>query len=225
MVAVGAVNRLSTRSSLLGEIASKRPVRSSCCGAVGQGDGAAQLCGDGVTNGDSIGVQAHGAVQQLGAIEVSGLGDSVDFLQQLVHLVLEGATLGAGVGAVGRLGGQLNHTVQHSVDLVQVALGGLNQADAILGVGAGGLQTGNLGLHLLADGQACGVITGPVDPEAGGQLLQRLCDSRVVHAQLTVRVECHCVGSYDHSHCNTSIQPLPSSGVQFRTYEAGGRSK
>ena len=44
-------------------------------------------------------------------------------------------------------------------------------------------QTGDLGLHLLADGETGGVITSPVDPEAGRQLLQGLGDSAVVHAQ------------------------------------------
>ena len=54
-----------------------------------------------------------------GAVEVGGLADAVDFLQQGVDLVLEGVTLGLGVGAVGGLGGQLHHTVEHRVDGIE----------------------------------------------------------------------------------------------------------
>ena len=200
-------------------------MESNVAGGSGAIGGQGQLAGEvstglagnsaGVADGEGLLVQAHGAIQQLGAVEVGGLGDSVDLVQQLIDLGLEGVTLGLGVGAVGGLGGQLHHTVQHGMNLSQVAFGSLDEADAILGVGGSGLQTGDLGLHLLADGQTGSVITGTVDAEARGQLLQRLGDSGIVHAQLTVSVQCHCVSSYDHSHCNTSIQPVSSTSVLY----------
>ena len=163
-----------------------------------------------------VGAGVQGAVQQLGAVEVGGLADAVDFVQQLVHLVLEGAALGAGVGAVGGLTGQLHHTVQHGVDLGEVPLSGLDEGDAVLGVGGRSFKTGDLRLHLLADSETCGVITSPVDPEAGGQFFQRLSNSAGVHAQLPVSVERHCISSYDHSHGETSLYyAVPSLEPRF----------
>ena len=44
--------------------------------------------------------------------------------------------------------------------------------------------------------RASGVVTGTVDAETRGQLLQRLRHGGVVHAQLTVSVQRHRVGSY-----------------------------
>ena len=60
------------------------------------------------------------------------------------------------------------------MDLGQGAFGGLHQGDAVLGVVLGLVQAGDLGAHLLGDGEARGVVTGAVDLVAGGQLLQVL---------------------------------------------------
>ena len=117
----------------------------------------------------------HGqiAVQQLDAVEVGAVSDTVNFRLQLIDLFLQGGAVNlVVVGAVGGLGGQVVHAVEHVLDLLHGALSGLDQGDAVLDILGGGLQTGDLGAHLLGNGQTGGVVTGAVDLVAGGQLLQ-----------------------------------------------------
>ena len=117
----------------------------------------------------------HRAVQQLDAVEVGGVSDTVDFSQQLIHFLLEVVTVYLIViGAVGGLAGQLHHTVEHIVDLSQSALSGLHQGDAVLGVLLSHVQTSNLGPHLLRDSQTSGIVTGAIDFVARGQLFKVL---------------------------------------------------
>ena len=77
------------------------------------------------------------------------------------------------------------------MDLGQGALGGLHQGDAVLGVVLGLVQAGDLGAHLLGDGQTGGVVTGAVDLVAGGQLLQVLGQGGGVVGIVAVGVHRH----------------------------------
>ena len=134
----------------------------------------------------------HRAVQQLDAVEVGGVGDAVDLALELIDLLLELLAVGAVLkGAVGGLLGQLIHAVEHVVDLGQGALGGLHQGDAVLGVVLGLVQAGDLGAHLLGDGEAGGVVAGAVDLVAGGQLLQVLGQGGGVVGVVAVGVHRH----------------------------------
>ena len=152
----------------------------SCCSTI-----------TGVSN-FSGGVGRHGAVQQLDAVKVGRVGDPVDFILELVDLLLELLAVGAVLkGAVGGLLGQLIHAVEHVVDLGQGAFGGLHQGDAVLGVVLGLVQAGDLGAHLLGDGEARGVVTGAVDLVAGGQLLQVLGQGGGVVGVVAVGVHRH----------------------------------
>ena len=77
------------------------------------------------------------------------------------------------------------------MDLGQGALGGLHQGDAVLGVVLGLVQAGDLGAHLLGDGEARGVVAGAVDLVAGGQLLQVLGQGGGVVGVVAVGVHRH----------------------------------
>ena len=135
----------------------------------------------------AIGV--HGAVQQLDAVEVGGVCNAVDFRLELLHFLLELGAVGLVViGAVGGLGGQRDHAVEHVVDFLHGAFSGLYQGDAVLGVLLGGLQAGDLGAHLLGNGQAGGVIAGAVDLVAGRELLQVLGDGGSIDGVVAVGV-------------------------------------
>jgi hypothetical protein len=64
----------------------------------------------------------------------------------------------------------------------------LDDADAVLGVANGDLQATDLAAQALADGQTGGVVGGPVDAEAGRQLLERLGHLPVGDRQVPVGV-------------------------------------
>ena len=146
------------------------------------------------------GAVLHGAVQQLDAVEVGGVGDAVDLALELVDLLLELIAVGAVlIGAVGGLLGQLVHAVEHVVDLGEGALGGLHQGDTVLGVVLGLVQAGDLGAHLLGNGQTRGVVAGPVDLIAGRQLLQVLGQGAGVVGVVAVGVHRHDVVLNTHS--------------------------
>ena len=150
-------------------------------------------CGGGV-HGHVIHLRtaSQRTVQQLDAVEVGGVGDAVDLVLELLDLLLElGAVSAVLKGAVGGLLGQLVHAVEHVVDLGQGALGGLHQGDAVLGVVLGLVQAGDLGAHLLGDGEARGVVAGAVDLVAGGQLLQVLGQGGGVVGVVAVGVHRH----------------------------------
>ena len=160
---------------------------------IGAGDLAvAGSHGGGLGEAERIGVQAQGAIEQLDAVEVGAVANTVDLAEQLVHFLLHLVAVGGVVvGAVGGLGGQLHHTVEHVVNLSQGTLGGLHQGDAVLGVLLGGLQASDLSTHLLRNGQTGGIVTGAVDLVAGGELLQVLLHGGHVVGVVAVGVHRH----------------------------------
>jgi hypothetical protein len=113
-------------------------------------------------------------VQQLDAVELGRRADALDLRRQLVDLGLDGVTRRGRERAVLVLHGQLADALEHRVDLVEVALGGLHEADAVLDVALGGLEATDLRPHLLGDPEAGRVVGGTVDAEARGQPLHRL---------------------------------------------------
>ena len=60
------------------------------------------------------------------------------------------------------------------MDFVEGAFSGLDHADAVLRVSLSLVESGDLGLQLLADGQTRGVVGGAVDPQAARELLDAL---------------------------------------------------
>ena len=119
-----------------------------------------------------------GAVQQLDAVEVGAVRDTVDLGLEGVHFLLEVEAVHlVVVGAVGGLGGQVVHAVEHVLNFLHRALSGLHQGDAVLDVLGSGVQAGDLGAHLLGNSQTGGVVAGAVDLIAGRELLQVLRQS------------------------------------------------
>ena len=101
---------------------------------------------------------AQGAVQQLDAVEVRGVGDSGDFRSHLLVFGIDEQALGRIVGARGRLLRQFLHADQLLVDNAQCAVGRLNERNAVVGVAHALVQSGYVGPHQFADGQARRVV-------------------------------------------------------------------
>ena len=143
------------------------------------------------------------AVEQLLTVEVGAVSNTVDLSAELVHLLLELLPVKLDVGAVGGLNGQLVHAVEHVVDLGEGALGGLHQGDAVVGVVLGLVQAGDLGPHLLGDGQPGGVVAGAVDLVAGAQLLQVLGQGAGVVVVVAIGIHRHNIvlNAHDKSSC------------------------
>ena len=85
------------------------------------------------------------------------------------------------------------------MDLLQSTLSGLDEGNTVLDVLAGGLQAGDLGTHLLGNGQTGGVVTGAVDLVAGGELLEVLAQRGGVVVVVAVGVHRHDVVLNTHS--------------------------
>src|SRR5690606_26982434 len=83
-------------------------------------------------------LRGEAAVEQLGAVEVGGVGNAVDLRLQLVDFLLQRCAVVGRVGGVARLHGQLADALQVVADLAQRAFSGLRERDAVVGV-AGGL--------------------------------------------------------------------------------------
>ena len=152
-----------------------------------------QIAADGEVCGSaqvSIGIQR--AIQQLDAVEVRRIRDTVDFFLQLVNFLLEVFTVNfVVVGAVGGLGRQVNHTVQHVLDFLHRALSGVDQRNAVLNILLGRVQTGDLGTHFLRNREASRVVASAVDLVAGAQTLKVLRQGRSVVVVVPVGVHRH----------------------------------
>ena len=130
-----------------------------------------------------------GAVEKLQAVEVRGVGDTVDLRLQSGNFLLQLLTVQLVlIGAVGGLLRQCGHTVEHVVDFGQRTFRRLDEADAVLGVLGRALEAGDLRAHLLGDREACGVVAGAVDGVTGGQLFKVLADLGVVGAEVAIGI-------------------------------------
>ena len=75
------------------------------------------------------------------------------------------------------------------MDLGQRTLSRLDERDAVLGVALGLVETADLTLQLLADGEAGGVVGRTVDAEAGAEALHRLARTIARGGEVTLSVE------------------------------------
>src|SRR5690606_17414168 len=116
---------------------------------------------------------AEGAIEDLATTEAGGFGDTVQLLLQLRHFGLQSGTFTGAVGAVGRLQGQVTHTLEDAGGLLQGAFSGLRQGDTVVGVAGGDAQAVDLVGQAVGDLQTCSIVLGAVDAVAGGQALQR----------------------------------------------------
>src|SRR4029453_13033899 len=105
-------------------------------------------------------------VQQLGAVELSRSADALDLGSQLVDLGLDRGAVGVRERAVLELHGELTDALQHRVDLGQRTLSRLHEADGVMDVALSLLEAVDLTTQTLADREAGGVVSSPVDPVA-----------------------------------------------------------
>ena len=85
-------------------------------------------------------------------------------------------------GAVVELDREVADALEHRLHLGERAFTGLHERDGVLGVALGLVEAADLGLQLLGDREAGGVVGGAVDPEARGEPLHR-------RRQLVLRVD------------------------------------
>ena len=126
-----------------GAMARNRITINTQCGGTQITDAEGQLVDFGALLADLQGDHNVGA-EDLLAVEVAVGADAVDLCDQLLELQIQVAPVLGGIGAVGGLGGQFHHAVEHVVDLGQGALSGLHHGDAVLGVLLGHGQAGDL---------------------------------------------------------------------------------
>ena len=93
-------------------------------------------------------------------------------------------------GGVPGLDRQFPHTVEHVVDFGQGPFSGLDDADPVLGVPDRLFHTADLGAHLLGDGQPCGIVPSPVNPQTGRKPFQAFAEAAVGNGQLPMSVHC-----------------------------------
>jgi len=119
-----------------------------------------------------IGGGAEGAVEEILAVELGGLGKTIQFRNELGDFAVQGLAVGGAVGGVGGLDGELADALHDAAHLVQGAFAGLGEGDAVVGVAAGLIHAANLAGHPVGNCETGGVILGGIDTQAGGQALQ-----------------------------------------------------
>src|SRR4051794_12378793 len=127
--------------------------------------------------------------EQLDAVELRRRAEALDLGGELEDLALDRLGVVRGERAVLVLHGELSHALQHRMDLVERAFSGLHHGDAVLKVALRLGEAADLAAHLLGDGEAGGVVGGPVDPVAGAQALHGLRQPLIRRLELTVGVE------------------------------------
>src|SRR5690606_11672750 len=131
----------------------------------------------------------EGAVLQLLTVAVGLLGDLVDFLNQLVHFLLQSNPVNLAGGVVGGLNCQFTNTLQVSGHGVQSTFRGLRQGDRVSGVTYRDVGTTNLGFETGGNCQTGGVVFCAVDPQAGRQALQCNVVGCLVLVQVALRIQ------------------------------------
>jgi len=87
-----------------------------------------------------------------------------------------------------------------TADGAEAGFGGLRGGDAVVGVAHGDGHAARLGVHLLGDREAGGVVLGAVDAQAGGEALQRGVQRALRSVEVTLGVERSDVGVDDLCH-------------------------
>src|SRR5476649_2423835 len=128
-------------------------------------------------------------VEHVLAVELGAGGDAVQLGRQGGHLVLDRLAVGIGVGSVGGLDGQHADALQQVAGGGQAALSRLRQGDAVVGVLRSTGVARNLCLEALRNGQAGRIVFRAVDPQAGGQALQRGLQRTLRFAQVVLRIQ------------------------------------
>jgi len=114
------------------------------------------------------------AVQQRDAVELRLRRDPRDFVAQLRNLAGDRGLVRRRQRPVVVLDGQVANALQHRLHLVHRAFRRLHQRDRVLRVPLSLGETADLGLQLLADREAGGVVGRAVDAIAGAEALHRL---------------------------------------------------
>ena len=132
--------------------------------------------------------------------ELGAVGDTVDLFDQSAVLGIEVTAVGVGQGTVQGLLGQFLHAQQDVGDLVQGAFTRLHERNAVGSVAGRLIQSPDVGLQALADGQTGSVVTGAVDAQTGAQLLHGLLEQTGVLRQMALGVQRANVGVDADSH-------------------------
>src|SRR5690606_16365221 len=98
------------------------------------------------------------------------------------------------------LDGEVTHPLQDALGLAQRTLGDLDDGDAVLRVALGDVVAVDLALETLRDGEARGVVRGPVDAQTAGELLQGAGLVRLGRREVAVRTERGDVGVDAEAH-------------------------
>src|SRR5690606_18016362 len=102
------------------------------------------------------------------AVEGCAGGDTINFFDACINFLLNRGAIVDAIRVIGGLHSQFADALQVVVDFVQVALGGLRQRDAVVGVAGSLGHAADLGGHAVGDGLAGGIILGAVDAQARG---------------------------------------------------------
>jgi len=99
---------------------------------------------------------------------------------------VQGLTVAAGIGSVGRLNRQFTTALQNVCELLHRTFGHLGQRDSVVGIAAGYGHPPHLGVHALADGQACSIVLGAVDTQTRRQTLHCGSQAQLRSTQVTL---------------------------------------
>src|SRR5208282_3227888 len=124
--------------------------RAQRAGGDSDGSGRQSLRRSSVTQEDAGG----GRLERRGTIIGGVEADLIDFGLDRSVLGVKSRELTASIGAVGGLGGQRRSPVEQIGHLGQRAIGGLGQADALIGVSRRLIQGGDVRLESIGDFQA-----------------------------------------------------------------------
>ena len=146
---------------------------------------------------------AHLAVvHHIHAVPLRSIGDTGNFLAELLILAVKRGTVVIGVGIVRRLHCEFTHTLQHVSDFAGRTFNRLQHGDTVVGIAHGLVQAVDLRGHFLADGEAGGIVFGGINARASRQLRHRLLQFAVVDSQSVAGDEGFHVG-IDDRHFNT----------------------
>ena len=159
------VNRLRQSAKRQGFVIYFHPVGKGCffnlC--LARGYRSRLLVGNRNLNGLSL--------QHIGLVELRPVGNAVDFIAELVHLILNRSPVTVRIGPVRRLYGQNIPPLEHLVNFIHGAVGYLHHGTAIHGVIGTPVKSPGKLSHFLRNGKTGSIVRRPVDPVSGGKFL------------------------------------------------------